>query len=248
MILFFSGTGNSAYVAEKIAQAAGEDPVDLLERFRGNDTSDMYSETPWVVVTPTYAWRIPRILQNWIKKTNLTGNRNIFFVMTCGGSIGNADKYLKSLCASKQMEYRGCFQIVMPENYIALFPAPDRREALEIIDRAEGQIEEASRLIRQGSSFPKKEITWKDRISSGIVNDLYYPAIVHAKNFFVTDSCISCGHCVNVCPMNNIRLEAGKPVWGAHCTHCMACICRCPKEAVEYGKNSAGRVRYTCPK
>ena len=36
------------------------------------------------------------------------------------------------------------------------------------------------------------------------------------------------------CPLNNIRLENGKPVWGKHCTHCMACICDCPKEAIEY--------------
>lgn len=39
-------------------------------------------------------------------------------------------------------------------------------------------------------------------------------------------------------PLNNIRLENGKPVWGKHCTHCMACICDCPKEAIEYGKRA----------
>ena len=45
-------------------------------------------------------------------------------------------------------------------------------------------------------------------------------------------------------PLNNIRLENGKPVWGKHCTHCMACICYCPKEAIEYGKKSKGKPRY----
>ena len=46
------------------------------------------------------------------------------------------------------------------------------------------------------------------------------------------------------CPLNNIRLENGKPVWGKNCTHCMACICYCPKEAIEYGKKSKGKPRY----
>ena len=44
--------------------------------------------------------------------------------------------------------------------------------------------------------------------------------------------------------MNNIRLENGKPVWGKNCTHCMACICYCPKEAIEYGKKSKGKPRH----
>ena len=52
-----------------------------------------------------------------------------------------------------------------------------------------------------------------------------------------TDACIGCGKCVELCPLNNIRLENGKPVWGKHCTHCMACICYCPKEAIEYGNH-----------
>jgi len=44
--------------------------------------------------------------------------------------------------------------------------------------------------------------------------------------------------------LNNIHLENGKPVWGKNCTHCMACICYCPKEAIEYGKKSKGKPRY----
>ena len=57
-------------------------------------------------------------------------------------------------------------------------------------------------------------------------------------------ACIGCGKCVELCPLNNIHLENGKPVWGKNCTHCMACICYCPKEAIEYGKKSKGKPRY----
>ena len=39
---------------------------------------------------------------------------------------------------------------------------------------------------------------------------------------------------------NNIKIQNGKPVWGKDCTHCMACICHCPTEAIEYGKKSVG--------
>jgi len=53
---------------------------------------------------------------------------------------------------------------------------------------------------------------------------------------------------VEACPLNNIRLNDSKPVWSKNCTHCMACICGCPSEAIEYGKRSRGKPRYQCPK
>ncbi len=34
---------------------------------------------------------------------------------------------------------------------------------------------------------------------------------------------------------------------GDACTHCMACICGCPAEAIEYGSRSRGKARYQCP-
>ncbi|MFR7743510.1 MAG: hypothetical protein ACLU3I_09600 [Acutalibacteraceae bacterium] len=49
---------------------------------------------------------------------------------------------------------------------------------------------------------------------------------------------MGCGQCAKRCPMNNVTLKDGKPVWGKVCTHCMACICYCPVSAIEYGKRA----------
>lgn len=248
MILYFSGTGNSEYVAKRIAKERKEEALSLFSKIRDNDFSELHSEEPWVLVVPTYAWRIPRLVERWLEKTSLTGSREIYFVMTCGGSIGNAGKYLEKLCAEKRMTYCGCMEIVMPENYIALFSTPQKTEALEIIERAEKVIDRIVLCLKSGEKFPKPSVSLGDKINSGIVNDIFYPVFVHAGKFYASDQCISCGKCVKVCPLSNVRLENGKPVWGKNCTHCMACICRCPKEAVEYGKHSKGLPRYVCPK
>ena len=39
----------------------------------------------------------------------------------------------------------------------------------------------------------------------------------------------------------------GKPMWSQHCTKCMACICRCPQEAIQYGKRTKNKGRYYNP-
>lgn len=247
MIVYFSGTGNSAYAASKIGEALHDEVLDLFERLRGQNFSPLHSDQPWVVVTPTYAWRIPRLVQEWLEKTPLTGNRDIWFVMTCGENIGSAGVYAEKLCAAKGLNCMGCLPVVMPENYIALFKTPDEKAAKPILRRARKAIDEAAQLIHNRERYRPAPYTLLDKLCSGIVNRGFYPLFVHAKKFAVTDACIACGKCVRVCPLTNITLENGRPVWGKNCTHCMACICRCPAEAIEYGRHSKGLPRYTCP-
>lgn len=248
MILYFSGTGNSQYVARRMGKIIDDKVIDLFEKIKNKDLSKIRSERPWVIVAPTYAWRIPRIVQKWLEGTDLTGNSDIYFVLTCGDSIGNAGKYLQKLCAAKKMNYCGCMGITMPENYLALFSTPTAKAAAQIIENAQTPIEQAARFLKNGEAFPKSNSPFGDKLKSSIINQIFYPMFVHANKFYTTDSCVSCGICMKVCPLENIRLEAGKPVWGDECTHCMACICRCPKEAIEYGKHSKGLPRYICSK
>lgn len=248
MILYFSGTGNSEYTAKRLAKELQDETASLFQKIRSHDFGGLSSEKPWVIVTPTYGWRIPRIVQEWMSNTKFSGARDIYFVMTCGGSIGNAASYVEKLCSGKGLSFRGCIPVIMPENYIALFEAPAHEEALEIIGRAEPVIDETARLIKNRETYAQPAVTLKDRLSSGIVNDIYYPVFIHAKKFYATEKCTSCGLCERVCPLNNISIVDGKAVWGDHCTHCMACICRCPAGAVEYGSHSRGLARYRCPK
>lgn len=211
MILYFSGTGNSAYAAKRIGKELNDPVLNLFEKIRSHDYSELHSDVPWVVVVPTYAWRIPRIVEKWLCHTRLSGNKSIYFVMTCGSDIGNADKYLRQFCTKKKMDYKGCMEVVMPENYIAMFSAPEKEKALEIIRQAEHIIDNAARLVKEHTAFPQAKVSLIGRLNSSFVNTIFYPIFVHAKKFYVTDACISCGKCVKVCHTGNIYLINGKP-------------------------------------
>ncbi len=93
---------------------------------QGRDTAPVQTGRDVVLVTPTYAWRIPRVVSEWLGKTALTGAERIWFVMDCGSEIGNAAGYNRQLAAQKQLKYMGTAQIIMPENYIAMFNAPQK--------------------------------------------------------------------------------------------------------------------------
>ena len=244
MILYFSGTGNSNYVAKRIADALGDALVNLNDRIKASDTSSVETGERVIIVTPTYAWRIPRVVRDWLRKTELRDAKQAWFVMTCGSEIGNADKYNRELCAEKAISCMGTAQIVMPENYIAMFSAPQADEAQEIVAKAEPSIDRAIAAIQRNQPFAPTRNNLYDRFMSGPVNPIFYKFFVKADAFAASSACIGCGQCAKRCPMNNVTLKDGKPVWGRNCTHCMACICYCPVSAIEYGNKSVGQPRY----
>ena len=53
------------------------------------------------------------------------------------------DKYNLTLCQTKDFNYTGTAQIIMPENYIAMFDAPQAEEARQIVARSELDIDRA---------------------------------------------------------------------------------------------------------
>ena len=244
MILYFTGTGNSRYIAEKIAAALHDSLFCINECIKGSDISPVNTGADVVIVAPTYAWRLPRIVTDWLLKTKLIGAERVWFVMDCGGAIGNAGKYNRKVCDEKALRYMGTAQIIMPENYIALFATPDRSEAQEIVKKAEPQIINAIQAIKSRTAFPDQPDTLQNKLESGPVNPLFYALFVKAKPFHAKENCIGCRKCTVICPLHNIRMKNEKPVWGETCTHCMACIAYCPEEAIEYGRKSIGKPRY----
>ena len=196
MILYFSGTGNSKYVAQRIADALGDTLFNMNDRIKARDSSPIETGERIVFVTPTYAWRIPRIVQDWLLKTDLIGAKRAWFVMTCGSEIGNANKYNQALCETKHLAYMGTAEIVMPENYIAMFNAPQPDEARKIVVNAEPSIECAIAAIQSDRHFASPRSNLYDRFMSSAVNPLFYPLFVKANAFTVSSACIGCGQCV----------------------------------------------------
>jgi len=247
MIIFYTGTGNSKFAADLIAHDISDEIIDARTYLKEGKTLSVNSERPLVFVSPTYGWRIPRLFEKLIRSSSFTGNKKAYFVMTCGSEVGNAAKMIKKLCEDVGFEFMGLHQAIMPENYIAMFDAPEEKEAAEIITKAVPGLHSAAAKIIEGSALPEINAKAMDKIYTSIVNPFFYDFFVKSKKFIVSDDCIGCGLCEKGCPTNSVKLVNKKPVWSEGCTHCMACICYCPAKAIEYGKISLGKPRYKCP-
>ena len=83
MVLYFTGTGNSRYIAQRIAEALGDELLSLNDRIKAGEPSLVTFDERLVIVTPTYAWRIPRIVRDWLAETDFPCVKQAWFVMCC---------------------------------------------------------------------------------------------------------------------------------------------------------------------
>ena len=171
------------------AEALREQVTDLNAKIKAGDHSPIQTGRDVIVITPTYAWRIPRIASDWLAQTELTGAERVWFVMNCGSEIGNASQYNRRLAERKRLRYMGTAQIVMPENYIAMFAVPQAEEARKIVQQAEPDIAGVIARLEAGQAFAAPRNTFYDRFMSGPVNPVFYRFFVKANAFQASSSC-----------------------------------------------------------
>lgn len=246
MIFYFSGTGNSKFVASEIAKATNDDLVSMNLLIKKEKEKKLVKNMSSIVfVTPTYAWRLPRVVESFIKNTTFEDVKQVYFIMTCDSQTGNAIGHIQKLCTEKGWKLCGFAEIIMPENYLALMSVPDVKKAKSIIDNAIPTIDQVTHDIINNNSFMSyRNQGIYGKVMSSLANALYYPILVHAKGFHVSNHCTGCTKCEKLCPLNNIIMDNHQPIWKDNCTHCMACIAHCPVEAIEYKRKSKGQSRY----
>lgn len=253
MIFYFSGTGNSLYIAKSIAEQNNENLVSITATIREDKEHYEYKlkdDELIGVVYPIYAWAPPKQVLQFIEKLKLSNyNDNyIFTVATCGANIGNTIEVLDKTLKKKNLHLNSGFSVVMPNNYIISGDVDTKEvEASKLL-----KAEEVIYTINDTIKHRKKDVYqikkgFMPKILTSIVNPLFNKHAINTKKFYVNDKCIGCGLCEKVCNCGTIKVQE-KPIWGNNCSQCLACIHLCPTNAIQYGKGTEKKGRYKHPK
>ena len=236
MIFYFSGTGNSAWAARHLASLTGDKAYDITNL---NELPDMEEVKQIGFFFPVYAWGIPEIMVNFVKKLPKPQVFS-FGVCTCGGDAGLAMKQF-----SKLYHLDSSYSLLMPNNYIIGSDADNESEILQKIAAAREELDRIAQELRRQIRVYRVHEGALAGLKSHLVNFGFNKFARSTKSFFAEDSCNGCDQCARNCPASAISLQNGKPVWAAQCYQCLRCINECPKQAIQYGKATAGRRRYT---
>jgi len=246
VIYWFSATGNSLAVAEDLAAALGETQlVPIPQAIKGV----LQPAERIGLVFPVYVFGLPLLVRDFLKRASFANAKYIYTVATMGGMAGSVHREARALLKNQGAILNAGWSLSMPSNYPPLSnpPLPEKQTALfeksvrkvaEIAEKISGSATGIFEDTRLPLGWPLKLVR---RISIEKFPDL-------DEKFVVKQNCVHCGLCAKVCPVENIRIVEGKPVWLHHCEQCMACLQWCPPQAIEFGSATVGRRRYHHPR
>lgn len=104
MILYFSATGNTKYVATELAKCLDDTALDLCDRIKQHNYETIRSDKPFVFCAPTYVCEAPTFFYDFLSKVDLEGSRDVYMVSTSGGYSGISGNIAKSVIRKKTHE------------------------------------------------------------------------------------------------------------------------------------------------
>lgn len=223
-IFYFTATGNSLYVAKRIGGELYSIPQMLKEG------KSEFEDDGIGFVFPCYAFGLPRIVSDFIQKSNFKANY-FFAIMTYGNKAASGLRHMEEIGSKAGIQFNYTNEILMIDNYLPLFNIED-----QLKKESSKKIEEKLDSIVSDIKSRQKKLTRK-----GIASDIFSKPINNLtakfqyddgdKWFIVQDKCNSCKVCEKVCPTNNIKVGR-KPEFLHKCEGCYACIHHCPQSAI----------------
>ena len=264
MIFYFTGTGNSLYAANQIAEAQGGRVLSIAKQM--DLRQDVYhyelGENELLgFVFPVFAWGPPKMVLDFIKRLEVsekpdvtgregkTGKPYVFSLCTCGDEEGGTSKILRKALEKRELALDATFSVRMPNNYIIGFDVDPKEQEAAKLKAAELMLSEINKTV--GRRQRNINLTIPGRfpaVKTALVNPMFNTFALSTRYFHADDSCTHCGICEEICPVHTIKVtDMEKPVWGKACTQCLGCINRCPVHAIQYGKGTARKGRYRHP-
>lgn len=242
-IYYFSGTGNTLWSAEKIAQSIGNDCQLINIGLESQKEEIVLNADVIVLLYPAYAYGVPVVVRRFLKRALIQAS-HIFVFTTYGSTPGGALAEVARMFNRRKLKNIYYGKIASVQNYFVIFGAQtpqkiQKRLAMQSVDTETAVHAVANRLTNRINTF---------RPISAFVALLFSlgKRFLH-KGYKVNSDCDGCGTCERLCPVSEITLVSSKPVFSKNCEHCQGCINRCPKKAIKYISINLHTPRYHHP-
>lgn len=238
-ILYFTATGNSYVMAKRMNGKMVSIPQAIRQK------KYEFQDDALGFVFPVFGLCVPPLILDFIKNAHFQC-KYFFAVLTYGFYAGAACEQLKKAGKMQGIQFSYINSIKMVENYIPGF-SMKKEVNKHTGPQVEDRMNQIAKEIQDGKIFVKKNSLAAKFLTSCHLRKYAYPlGKGFSEQYQSNGKCCSCVVCEKVCPMGNIQLTDGKPVFGTQCMSCLACIQNCPAGAIHLKSEKDG-VRYRNP-
>jgi ferredoxin len=246
VIYYYTGTGNSLWTARAFAERLGDTELVPMHHMRPDLTGSNASTVG--LVFPVHVWGVPRHVRNFLQSMEKRPDVYYFAVGVNAGQVSRTLIQLKELMAKDSLTLSAGFDIIMPSNYLPWGGPGPVEVQRKLFTAATEKINVATSYISsRKSGLIEKGPLWQRVILTAFYRATYNLLKTMDKKFHIDGTCRSCGICERVCPVKNVTMEAGRPVWHGSCEQCLACIQWCPEACIQCGKKTKSYERYHHP-
>lgn len=238
-IYYFSGTGNTAFVAGEFQENYKKANV-TVDLFKLENTDIVSSQAKYdflMIGFPVYACYPPDLVVDFVKRLPEVKDKPVILFATAGLTTGISFNVLEKILRKKNYNVISNFAYIMPDNvYFAFRKDIDKDAQIDLsITSTIGKVKQDFDVLISGKfKFKRANIFWS--LVSPIAKFFFFNIIQNKKNRFVWDrkACNYCGLCQKVCPTKNITIkkEKTKVIFGNNCMFCTRCYNFCPQKAI----------------
>jgi ferredoxin len=234
LTVYFSGTGNSKYLAERFSGIMAADCCSVEEAADFDALFAAHGQIAFFY--PVYGSYVPRIMREFVlaHKQSLA-NKQLMIFCTQLLFSGDGARVFTELLPGLDYDVIYAEHFRMPDNIanFALFKVKNNDEIKPILDKANQKLAKVCENIKKGVVV-KRGFNPASRFLGLWLQRKYYGPIERKaeKDVRISTACILCGECVAACPMGNLTIEDQKVVPHDNCTLCCRCVNLCPVSAI----------------
>lgn len=246
-IYYFSGTGNSLYVARELQRRIPDSTLIPIVSLLNKDVIQTKGKSIGVIF-PVHALMIPIAVKKFLRKADMKSAEYIFAVATRWGTVFRGfeaiDKLLKK--KGKHLDAHFILNMYMNDPRDKKYKSPTEADILKLesviqkrLDSIQGIIEDKKISREKDTEYLVgfQENSFLDHIiEKSAILGITVSEYIGGVNYFCSDSkCMGCGVCEKVCLSQKIKMVDKKPVWQKKvlCYMCYACVNYCPVQSVQ---------------
>lgn len=244
-IFYFSGTGNSLFVAKRLQESLGKSELIPIVKALKQSYKDIDAEKI-ILVFPVYALTIPLPVRDFLKVYDFSGVQYFSAIATRLGIYFNDFKRIDKMI--KPNKLKSHFILNMGNNDVKIknYKCPSENEIKDLETTALKELDRISQIIRNNTESREKDSNYLEELPFGDFRDKFIEWIVPklmtfskviggVNYFYINSNCNGCGICSKVCLSNKISMNNNQPIWNKKtlCHMCYACVNFCPTKAIE---------------
>ena len=232
-LYYYSGTGNTFLVVKEMVKVFSAKGIQVtLYKIEDTDPEKIDSATPFGIAFPVAFQSTFPFVWNFFKALPRAEKTPIFMVDTMMAFSGAVVGPLKKVLTEKGYDCIGACEIMMPNNWLPkqINEEENRRKIDSGLRKARAY---AENLVKNTTSWRRIPFLSKG-LYAICCNNFVMERINLAEGRKITvdkDTCITCGLCSKLCPVDNITMKE-YPEWHDSCELCMRCLSFCPVNAV----------------